>query len=153
MLLATTFLDNEKWITNPYCKRVCNFTIQSLTELKSNILWLTSNDFISNFVKEDLKLKSVVGNNFVEISWPYIPDQDGIYEIFRNGVLIDTTKNNSYIDTTVEPNQIYNYRVQVKNSLSLSEKSKREEELKKHNVNIEQLTEEQKNDVYTKAFD
>lgn len=50
---------------------------------------------------------SVVGNNFVELSWDY----DGHYEVYRNDEKIDEVKGTSYRDNLIDPGEQYNYKL------------------------------------------
>jgi len=68
----------------------------------------SSHDTISKFVKENARIDSTVGNNFVKVEWPEVSDTDGHYDVYRDGQLIATTPENFYIDTRIDPDKIYN---------------------------------------------
>ena len=55
----------------------------------------------------------------VSVTWNQASGAD-YYEILRDGVVVGTSKNNSYTDNRLTPNTIYTYSVRAVNALGAS---------------------------------
>ncbi|SFD03525.1 hypothetical protein SAMN05443252_11711, partial [Bacillus sp. OV322] len=64
------------------------------------------------------KLQTNVSDKLVELQWPELPDQDGIYEIYRDDQKVGETKELNYTDDSVKPDTEYTYTVKVDNKVS-----------------------------------
>jgi len=85
---------------------------------------------------ENTVLESIVTMNSVELKWPEITDEDGTYEIYRNGEKIGQTKSLNYIDKNLKANTEYDYEVQVNISVSSEEKANIEQEATEQGVTL-----------------
>lgn len=57
-------------------------------------------------------VNSIILGDEVTISWEgSVPDDDGIYEVYRDGTYIGTTNKNEYKDNNIEKNKEYNYEI------------------------------------------
>lgn len=104
--------------------------------------------------KED-EMKNEVNGNILQVtatseqvvlSWDQLPDSDGSYEIYKDGDLLEKTKDLSYIDTKVEPNKQYHYEVLAKSEVDKEQKKAIDNEVKEKNL---KLTKEQKQELYS----
>ncbi|WP_260287213.1 DUF3238 domain-containing protein [Peribacillus aracenensis] len=91
---------------------------------------------------QDLLMKEEVNNSYVEsvtsansvsLEWSALPDNDGIYEIFRDSKKIGETKELQFVDTNVEPDKRYTYDIVAESEVDESTKEKINEEIKKQN--------------------
>lgn len=104
----------------------------------------------SNENKEELvgqivrstRLETIIRDNSVTLQWPAIPDEDKIYEIYKDDKKIAETKELSYIDTSVKSNTEYRYTVKVDNVLT---KTEMKEKAAEANIN----TKDAKKEDYT----
>ncbi|WP_175987037.1 hypothetical protein [Bacillus sp. Marseille-Q1617] len=72
-----------------------------------------------NSLKEDVMSKKVSGNTLeniatseeVKLKWASLPDDDGLYEIYKDGKKIGQTKNLTFTDRNVKPGERYSYKV------------------------------------------
>jgi Protein of unknown function (DUF3238) len=84
-----------------------------------------SNIYVSSFVNEDS----------VNIEWEgTIPDENGVFEVYRDGELIGTTITNSFSDNTIENDKKYRYEIVGNKRLSDTEIERLKENLKKQNI-------------------
>lgn len=90
-------------------------------------------------IKETIKstrLETIVETNSITLKWPKLPDNDKIYEIYKDDKKIAETRKQSYTDNDVKPNQEYRYDLKVKNELSASAKKKLKDEAALKNVTL-----------------
>lgn len=69
----------------------------------------------------DMTIESVAGANFITLNWPEIPDDDGVYSLYKDGEFIATVSERKFTDKDVEPNSTYRYSVIGTKKLSESE--------------------------------
>ncbi|MEM5662617.1 hypothetical protein AAHB62_29235 [Bacillus cereus] len=69
-------------------------------------------------------LEATTGTKFVKLKWDSIPDDDGIYQVYRDGKLINNVKSNTFIDESVEKGKTYNYEVVAKKKYLMKKKGK-----------------------------
>jgi hypothetical protein len=140
-----------------------NDNVKNVVELKTSTTKeksIAKNQFIDNgenistnnldeYIKNEVRLESSVGEKYVKIDWPDIPDEDSIYEVYRNETLIGETKTSEYLDKTVEPNKLYTYKIVAKNKVSEEELARIKEEAKKYNIT---LTPELEKEISYKSY-
>lgn len=88
-------------------------------------------------------LEATTGTKFVKLKWDSIPDDDGIYQVYRDGKLINNVKSNTFIDESVEKGKTYNYEVVAKKEVSDEEKRKIDEKLKEQKVDLSSVNKEE----------
>lgn len=123
-----------------------NATENNLSQAK--MLSQDSNESEDEQVKEQLrnaKLETSVSDDSVTIEWPSLPDDDGVYTIYRDGKQIATTKNLSYTDVDLNSDTEYTYTVEIKHEVS---DEKKKEIIEKNNLSGKKLTEEEKDTLY-----
>lgn len=69
-------------------------------------------------------LEVVATNNSVTLNWDKIPDEDGIYEIYKDDVQIGSTRNLEFTDNNVKPNSRYQYDIVATTQVSDEQKEK-----------------------------
>ncbi|MFT8323433.1 MAG: hypothetical protein ABF649_21460 [Bacillus sp. (in: firmicutes)] len=74
-------------------------------------------EYIDNIV-QNTRLETIVTSNSVSLQWPKLPDEDNVYEIFKNNIKIAETTDLHYVDTNVESGTEYNYMLKIKNVAS-----------------------------------
>lgn len=74
-------------------------------------------EYIDSIV-QNTRLETIVTSNSVTIQWPKLPDEDNVYEIFKNNVKIAETTDLHYVDTNVESGKEYNYMLKINNVVS-----------------------------------
>lgn len=90
--------------------------------------------------KLDMTIESVASSGVVTLNWPAIPDDDSIYEVYKDGSLIANVSDRYYTDKDVKPSTQYRYSVIGKKKLSDDEIKKIKEEAKeKYVVSDEEL--------------
>ncbi|MDC3418485.1 DUF3238 domain-containing protein [Aquibacillus salsiterrae] len=90
----------------------------------------------------DMTIESVAGSNFITLNWPKIPDDDNVYQVYRNGSLIANVSDTQFTDQDVVSSTRYRYNVIGKKKLSDDDVNKIKKELKKkhdNNVSDEKL--------------
>lgn len=96
----------------------------------------------SNLVKQskalqnNSKLKTVVRDNFITISWENVIDEDSRYKVLKNGKPIASTNENFVVDTDVVPDTTYTYEIVATNEASEERKNEINKEIKEKNVTI-----------------
>ena len=65
-------------------------------------------------------MTTIVAKTQIALSWEEIEDVD-TYEIYRNGVYIQTVKRNQYIDRDFSLDETYTYTIHSKRPLAKSE--------------------------------
>lgn len=98
--------------------KVISMKVTNDEETKSiNVEKKSKEEFIKETI-QNTKLEAVIGDSYVSLKWPELPDEDKKYILYRDGEKIAETKELSFIDETVEPGTIYKYTVRVDNVLS-----------------------------------
>ncbi|HAM79614.1 DUF3238 domain-containing protein [Ornithinibacillus bavariensis] len=91
-------------------------------------------------------LTTEVGSDYVRLTWSPMEDEDGVYEIYRNDILIGSTKELTFLDLDVDPDQEYQYTIQSATIISEEERKPIDDYIKENNL---VLTDEQRKEVYT----
>lgn len=86
-------------------------------------------DFVDQTIK-NTRLETIIGDNSVTLQWPELPDEDKLYEIYKDDEKIAETTELNYIDTNVKPNTEYTYTIKVDNVLSETAKKEVAEKAK-----------------------
>ncbi|WP_147380258.1 hypothetical protein [Oceanobacillus picturae] len=76
--------------------------------------------YIGDLIKET-KLETITSTSGVTLNWNKIPDEDGVYEIYKNDKKIAETIDLSYTDSNVVAGENYYYTVKIKNKLTEEE--------------------------------
>ncbi|SDW38537.1 DNA polymerase-4 [Marininema mesophilum] len=76
------------------------------------------------------------------MKWVNIPDQDGTYDVYRNGDLLGKVNGNEFIDTNVKKNAKYQYKIKGSKKIPDAEIIKKKELLAKNNVTFSEKDEE-----------
>ncbi|MCM3225968.1 hypothetical protein [Terribacillus saccharophilus] len=101
-----------------------------------------------NNVMDNITVNSVQAEDSVKISWDgIVPDEDGTYEVYRDGVYIGTTVSNNYTDSDVVIDQDHKYEIVGKKKLSNEEITEIKEHAKEIGVEDE-LNDEDFYDIY-----
>ncbi|MCF8380848.1 MAG: T9SS type A sorting domain-containing protein [Bacteroidales bacterium] len=110
--VAPNYNDNTVSEGNTYTYTVSSFDDAGNTSEQSTGVTASINDITAPDVPDGLMLTSA-SVNAVSLSWNASTDNVGVagYNIFRNGVLLDTETGLSYTDNTVSPGNSYNYAV------------------------------------------
>ncbi len=74
-------------------------------------------DYVKNVV-HNTSLQTIVDSQSVTLQWPELPDEDNIYEIFRDDVKIAETSDLQYVDRNVESGMEYYYTLKITNVAS-----------------------------------
>ncbi|PTM57612.1 DUF3238 domain-containing protein [Desmospora activa] len=85
-------------------------------------------------------INTVVGSDHIKITWSGVPDEDGVYEIHRNGKKVVNVEGNTYIDKNIKENEVYQYNVIGRKKLPEEEINKIKEALGKK---VKDISEEQ----------
>ncbi|MGE7651215.1 hypothetical protein ACQKM1_26430 [Peribacillus frigoritolerans] len=92
-------------------------------------------DFVNKTV-QNTKLDTVVEEGSVTLNWPEIPDEDKVYEIFKDDEKIGETTELKFVDKNIQPGNEYTYTVQVENKLSPEAQKEVEAKADAQNLNI-----------------
>ncbi|PIC56424.1 hypothetical protein CSV80_14325 [Sporosarcina sp. P12(2017)] len=105
---------------------------------------------LSPLDKGDLstKLSSTVGRDFVQLSWGYLEDSDGIYEIYRDEKLIGETDKLFFTDQDLESGKTYKYTVESKKDIPKQNKIEMENYIKENNLEV---SKEEKEELFTES--
>ncbi|QKG85099.1 hypothetical protein GXN76_11905 [Kroppenstedtia pulmonis] len=82
------------------------------------------------------KLDSFVKKNEVKLSWSNLPDDDQIYEVYRDGKLLKKVKGDSFTDTSVVKNNIYSYKIVGLKKIPDAEVEKKKKWLKEKGIKL-----------------
>ncbi|MCM3670926.1 DUF3238 domain-containing protein [Mesobacillus maritimus] len=91
---------------------------------------------------EETDLVSTVGKDFVTLEWETIPDDDGIYEIYRDGKLLDQVSTTTYTDSTVNNGQDYLYEIVSSKEVSNKQKKEIKKQLKENDIDYSKIDKE-----------
>ncbi|QWB31816.1 fibronectin type III domain-containing protein [Exiguobacterium acetylicum] len=104
------------------------------------------NKFSANTIQDDVSseedapkeviLETNVGTDYADINWGKMEDNDGVYEIYRDGDLIGSTTNLSYRDENLTPATIYTYEIVAKKEVSQEKKDEINEKIKEQNISL-----------------
>lgn len=97
---------------------------------------------IKNSPLKDSHLTTIIKKNEVNLTWAGVPDDDNVYEIYRNGKLVNTVKGNTYVDNTVFPNKKYLYEIVGKTRISNDEIKQKEKKLRENKISYNKKDEE-----------
>ncbi|MBJ6360124.1 hypothetical protein ACFOQM_02175 [Paenibacillus sp. GCM10012307] len=89
----------------------------------------------------DMTTESVASSNYIVLSWPEIPDDDSIYEIYRDGKFIANISGRNFVDSDLAPNTTYRYSIIGTKKLSENEINAIKEEMDKNGLSYEELDE------------
>ncbi len=90
-------------------------------------------------------LNSNVGSDSVSLGWDALPDDDGIYEIYRNQKLIGKTRETQYVDKKLKPGTIYTYEIIAKTEVNDLQKQQINDQIKKQGL---ALSKKEKENLY-----
>lgn len=102
----------------------------------------TTNTSKLNYEMVDSNINTVVGSDHIKIIWSGIPDEDGVYDIYRNGDKIDTVKGDTYVDENINKNEVYQYNVIGRKKLPAEEINKIKKALGQKEKSISKKQEE-----------
>ncbi|WP_342558705.1 DUF3238 domain-containing protein [Metasolibacillus sp. FSL K6-0083] len=92
-----------------------------------------------------------MSNNYVQLELKgSIPDDDGIYEVYRDDIYIGSLDNKKLIDTNVMEKQTYTYKIIGKKERSDVEKEEVQKYIKEHNIIIDAI---QLKELYQKPYE
>lgn len=111
------------------------------TKTKTNGTKAFSNDLSDE--DYSTKLSSNVGSDFIRLQWDKLEDKDGIYDIHRDGELIGSTSELTYLDENLTPGEYYTYTIEAKKEVSKEEKELINSHLKENNFNLSKEEEEE----------
>jgi|GEM_PF-4741412 len=89
----------------------------------------------------DMTIESVAGANSVTLNWPAIPDDDNVYDIYRDGVFISKITGNHFVDENLSSSTKYRYSVVGTKKFNKAEIANIKNELK--NTNTKEVTDEE----------
>ncbi|MEH6888077.1 fibronectin type III domain-containing protein, partial [Priestia megaterium] len=69
-------------------------------------------------------LEVVATNDSVTLNWDKIPDENGVYEIYKDDVQIGSTRGLEFTDKNVKPNSRYQYDIVATTQVSDEQKEK-----------------------------
>jgi len=91
---------------------------------------------------EETDLVTTVGKDYVTLEWEPIPDDDGIYEIYRDGKLLEKVSITKYTDFTVKNGQDHLYEIVASKEVSNKQKKEIKEQFKKNNNDFSKVDKE-----------
>ncbi|MRG26590.1 hypothetical protein [Laceyella tengchongensis] len=100
------------------------------------------NEMKGNKLK-DSHLVTYIRDNEVKLLWENIPDDDGVYEIFKNGKLVDKVKGNEYVDMQIKDLNTITYDIVGKTKMSAEKIRNAKEIAKKNHVFISKTKEDE----------
>jgi Protein of unknown function (DUF3238) len=92
---------------------------------------------------EETDIVTTIGEGYISLEWEPIPDDDGIYEVYRDGKLIDSVSTTQYTDLTVESGKDYLYEIVASKEVSNERKKEIKEQLKNNNIDISKIDKKQ----------
>ncbi|MED4302133.1 DUF3238 domain-containing protein [Geobacillus stearothermophilus] len=92
---------------------------------------------------QETDIVTTIGQDYVTLEWEPIADDDGIYEVYRDGEFLASVNSTSYTDTTVKNGEDYLYEIVAKKEVSAKQKKQIEEYIKNNQVDISELDKEQ----------
>ncbi|MBP1991595.1 hypothetical protein [Paenibacillus eucommiae] len=84
----------------------------------------------------DMTIESIAGSDFVTLNWPEIPDDDNVYEVYRDGSLLASVSGRQFNDENVTHSTTYRYSVIGKKKLSEDEIKNIKKELDDNSANV-----------------
>ena len=111
----------------------------------------TEDDNSESDLLKNTNLNVVINSTEVKIELQgYIPDDDGILELYRDGTYIGSLDDRSFIDTDIESDITYDYKVVGKVGISQNEK----DEINKYIIENElTFSDEELEEIYQKPFE
>lgn len=103
---------------------------------KSKNLKKINNINTSNTYATETEVTTTVGKGFVTLEWDKIQDDDGLYEIYRDGELLGKVSTSTFTDDRTESNNSYLYEIVAAKEISNDEKQKLKAEYKSRNIKI-----------------
>jgi hypothetical protein len=91
-------------------------------------------------------LEVVATNDSVTLNWDKIPDEDGIYEIYKDDIQIGSTKDLEFVDNNVTPNSRYQYDIVATTQVS---DEKKKEYIDLANERKIELTDDDKKELFS----
>jgi len=85
-------------------------------------------------VVQNTRLQTIVDSKSVTLQWPELPDEDNIYEIYRDDAKIAETSGLYYVDDNVESGTEYHYTLKINNVASDETANKIKEKAKEKNI-------------------
>jgi hypothetical protein len=82
------------------------------------------------------QINSIVENNKITLSWLNVPDDDGIYDVYKNGKLVKNVKGLRFVDSDVLKGKIYQYKIVGSKKLPTTEILYKKNALKKAEIKI-----------------
>ncbi|TCP66498.1 hypothetical protein [Baia soyae] len=134
--------------TERYNEKLFN---QSTSKVKTNkkplqLMGTTQDDKLNeeklNYPMINAQINSTVKNDKIKLQWVNVPDQDGIYDVYRDGKLIEKVNGNEFVDADVKTNTKYKYKIMGSKRIPDSEIQKKKEFLAKNKVTFSQKDEE-----------
>lgn len=98
-------------------------------------------------IPEEVILETNVGKDYADINWEKMEDDDGVYEIYRDSKLIESTNKLSYRDENLTPGTVYTYEIVAKKEVSQETKNELDEKVKEQNLS---LSSKELQDLYTR---
>ncbi|MDQ0887920.1 hypothetical protein QFZ81_003008 [Paenibacillus sp. V4I9] len=83
----------------------------------------------------DMTIESIASSNSVTLNWPEIPDDDNVYEVYRDGSHIASVSGRQFSDQDVTPSTKYRYNVIGKKKLNVEDINKIKKDSKYNNAN------------------
>ena len=62
-------------------------------------------------IAPDMTMESVASSNYVVLNWPEIPDDDSVYELYRDDEFIANVSGRNFVDSGLTPNTTYRYSI------------------------------------------
>ncbi|MBP3040983.1 DUF3238 domain-containing protein [Bacillaceae bacterium Marseille-Q3522] len=103
---------------------------------------INNNKVSDTTYSDETDLVTTIGKDFVTLEWEPIPDDDEIYEIYRDGKLIDKVATTKYTDFTVKNGQDHLYEIVASKEVSIKQKTEIKEQLKKNNIDFSKIDKE-----------
>jgi hypothetical protein len=138
-----------------YIIKVLNRKSEVLDEIKVRTTTLAINSFEEQYNNENnpnllknIILNSVIKKNSIKLDWDDIPGVVN-YEVYKNGILVDTVKKSEYKDKKVSGFMEYTYEIKAEGKLSEKRKDNLRVLAKMNGVT---LTPEQEEEIFVQKY-
>jgi len=91
-------------------------------------------------------LETTASNKSVTLKWDKLPDEDNIYEVFKNEKKIGETKKLAFTDKNITPEREYKYTIKAKINRSQQDVQKATRKIMQNKI---KLTQEETNEIFS----
>ncbi|ALC88919.1 hypothetical protein AM500_03215 [Bacillus sp. FJAT-18017] len=103
----------------------------------------TDSNELENKSMENAVVQSIIYFDRVELSWDKLPDDNLVYDVYRDEELVGENLKKEFIDTKIEPQKRYAYKIIGKKKRDTSELEEIKSKAKKYKIKISPKIEKQ----------